>query len=60
MIFIINNHRYIDEDYIVYALALEESRSEQSALAVERICEELDPSGRLLELVNNKAQRMTY
>jgi hypothetical protein len=58
MIFILHNNRYIAEDYIIYSLALEECRSEQSALSVERICDELDPTGRLLELVQNKALKM--
>ena len=58
MIFIFNNDRYICEDYVIYALALEANKSERSALSVERICEELDPSGRLFENVENKGLKM--
>lgn len=58
MIFIVSNDRYICEDYVIYALALEECKWDQGSISVERICDELDPSGRLLELVQNKALKM--
>lgn len=56
MIVTVNDRRYIDENFVILALASEYAKSNDCKLCIARMCDDiLDRSGRLLGLVRDKS-----